>query len=146
MTAHAGLWFVDSNVVLYSFDAVSPGKRRQASQWMNALWESGAGRLSWQVLNEVYDAATWKFGLPPSSVRAVIRPLMAWRPAPFSSDVIERAWHWVDRAQLRYWDALILASAESLGCERLLTEDFQQGRKYGSVQIVNPFAASPGAS
>jgi predicted nucleic acid-binding protein len=46
---------------------------------------------------------------------------------------------------LRYWDALILTSAETLGCRWLLTEDFQEGRKYGSVEVVNPFTAAPKA-
>jgi len=32
-----------------------------------------------------------------------------------------------------------------LGCRWLLAEDFQHARRYGSVQIVNPFRTEPNA-
>jgi predicted nucleic acid-binding protein len=54
-----------------------------------------------------------------------------------------RAWHWTDEAQVSYWDRLILAAAERAGCKRLLSEDFQSGRLYGSVRVVNPFRERP---
>jgi predicted nucleic acid-binding protein len=56
---------------------------------------------------------------------------------------LRRAWYWVDRADLSYWDGLILAAAESLHCRCLLSEDFQGGRTYGTVTIVNPFEIDP---
>ena len=54
---------------------------------------------------------------------------------------IERAWYWMDEAQVTYWDGLILGAAERLGCTVLLSEDFQAGRVCGTVRVVNPFAA-----
>jgi len=45
----------------------------------------------------------------------------------------------MDRAGISYWDSLILAASESLQCRWLLSEDFQAGRTYGSVEVVNPF-------
>jgi hypothetical protein len=56
--------FVDTNVILYSVDAQSPVKRQQALSWLNFLWQSGQGRLSWQVLHEFYANAVRKAGLP----------------------------------------------------------------------------------
>jgi len=49
----------------------------------------------------------------------------------------------MDQADLSYWDALILAASERLGCRWLLSEDFQHGRKYGSVLVLNPFRTKP---
>jgi predicted nucleic acid-binding protein len=49
----------------------------------------------------------------------------------------------MDQAQLAYWDALIVAAAERAGCQVLLTEDFQEGKSFGPVQIVNPFHRRP---
>ena len=57
--------------------------------------------------------------------------------------MVERGWYWMDQAQLTYWDGLILASAERLGCPILLTEDFQSGRRYEGVTVINPFERSP---
>ena len=49
----------------------------------------------------------------------------------------------MDRAGIPYWDSLIVAAAEVAGCSYLLSEDFQEGRKFGSVTVVNPFHSSP---
>ena len=49
----------------------------------------------------------------------------------------------MDDAQLSYWDALIVAAAERCGARYLLSEDFQPGRTYGTIQVVNPFERSP---
>ncbi len=47
-----------------------------------------------------------------------------WRPAGIDFAMVERGWYRIDQAQLTYWDGLILASAERLGCPLLLSEDF----------------------
>ncbi len=39
-----------------------------------------------------------------------------------------------------FHDALIVASAHAAGCDTLLTEDFQAGRRIAGLTIVNPFA------
>ena len=43
------------------------------------------------------------------------------------------------RYQTSYWDAAILAAAESMGAPRLYSEDLNHGQRYGSVEVVNPF-------
>jgi predicted nucleic acid-binding protein len=51
MSASDG-FFVDSNVLLYCVDPGDIQKRKRAAEWMDALWQSGAGRLIWQVLRD----------------------------------------------------------------------------------------------
>lgn len=46
------------------------------------------------------------------------------------------------RMQYRFYDALILASALESGAPQLYTEDLQDGRRFETLQIVNPFAQS----
>jgi predicted nucleic acid-binding protein len=41
--------------------------------------------------------------------------------------------------QLSWFDAHLWAYAEHFGLDVLYSEDFQHGRLYGSVRIVNPF-------
>ena len=38
-----------------------------------------------------------------------------------------------------FYDASIVASALEAGCDTLLTEDLQSGRRVASLTIVNPF-------
>jgi predicted nucleic acid-binding protein len=143
MNAGRNLVFVDTNVLLYDVDGVNPAKQLTARRWLDALWIGGNARVSWQVLNEFYANATRKIGIQATPIRRLTDTYVQWKPSEFSLPLIERAWHWMDRAGISYWDALILAAAERSGCRWLLSEDFNHGRKYGSVQVVNPFLADP---
>jgi len=142
-TRAVNLWFVDTNVLLYTLDASSPSKQAAALQWRDALWEHRAGCVSWQVLHEFYVNATGKMQAPAGVARAVVEAYAQWPVSGFSLLLVQRAWHWADHAGISYWDALILASAERSGCRWLLSEDFQDGRKYGPVQVVDPFRRHP---
>jgi len=136
-------FFVDTNVLLYEWDASAPAKRRQAHSWINTLWQANAGALSWQVLHEFYVNATRKLHSSASQARAVVEVFTQWRPVDTTYALIQRGWYWMDSAQLSYWDALIAAAAERRGCRWLLSEDFQAGRKLGSVTVIDPFGSRP---
>ena len=136
-------WFVDTNVLLYTLDKTDPSKHAIALRWRDALWEKRAGRLSWQVLNEFYANATRRLRAPAAIARAVVEAYAQWPVSEFSLPSLQRAWHWMETAGISYWDALILAAAERAGCRSLLSEDFQHGRKYGSVQVIDPFRTEP---
>jgi predicted nucleic acid-binding protein len=135
-------YFVDTNLLLYSVDNDNPSKKQRAAAWLDFLWDHRA-RLSWQVLHEFYWNATRKMGVPLDEARRTVRLLAGWQPLGMDVEIVERGWHWIDTAQLSYWDSLIVASAERLGCSVLLTEDLQSGRSYGTVRVVNPFEQSP---
>jgi len=136
-------FFVDSNVLLYSVDPMDSEKRARATEWLHALWASGAGRLSWQVLHEFYWNAVRKMRLDPTQTRQIVEDMGHWKPVDTTIGLIVQAWQWTDQARLSYWDALILAAAERSGARYLLSEDFQSGRHYGEVQVLNPFAHGP---
>jgi predicted nucleic acid-binding protein len=44
---------------------------------------------------------------------------------------------------VRFWDALLLASASAAGCSHFLSEDLNDGQVYGGVTVDNPFRHSP---
>jgi predicted nucleic acid-binding protein len=46
------------------------------------------------------------------------------------------------RYDISYWDAAILAAAESLGANIVYSEDLNDGQRYGRVRVVNPFSSS----
>ena len=131
-------FFVDSNLLLYYVDPVESGKRARATEWLDHLWLSGEGRLSWQVLHEFYWNAVRKMRLDADRAREIVEDLSHWRPVDTSLGLVQQAWHWMDAAQLSYWDALILAAAQRSGAQYLLSEDFQSDRVYGDVRVLNP--------
>ena len=135
--------FVDTNVLLYSVDPSDARKQDLAWRWLEVLWSQQAGRLSWQVLHEFYVNAVRKAPLAVRDARKVVENYVQWQPVETTRGLIERGWHWMDQAQVSYWDSLIVAAAERAGCGWLLSEDFQTGRQFGSVEVVNPFLQGP---
>jgi predicted nucleic acid-binding protein len=143
MSAATSRFFVDTNLLLYAFDSRDVTKQQAAIRWRDALWEKMVGRVSWQVLNEFYANAVGKVKIPLPVARAVVESYAEWQPAEFTVNGVRRAWYWMDHASLSYWDALIVAAAEQSACQWLLSEDFQTGRQFGTVLVVNPFQAGP---
>lgn len=136
-------FFLDTNVALYSFATAEPIKQPMARRWIDAVWASGTGHISWQVVFEFYVNAVRKYGAGVAAARRATEEFLLWNPEPPGHPMILRAWHWCDSAGINFWDALIVAAAEQSGCRWLLSEDFQSGRRYGAVTVVNPFTHSP---
>lgn len=136
-------YFVDTNVLLYAYDKSDTVKRAQAKSWLALLWVNANCAVSWQVLQEFYSNAVRKFSVPPEAARNLVRFLAEWNLPDVTITLVERAWHWTDEAQLSFWDGMIVAAAERAECRFLLSEDFQAGRKFNSVTVVNPFETSP---
>jgi len=42
--------------------------------------------------------------------------------------------------RIGFWDALLCSTARRVGLQYLLSEDMQDGRRFGSLTIVNPFS------
>jgi predicted nucleic acid-binding protein len=137
-------FFVDTNVLLYAFDVKDDNKRKRARLWINWLWQSATAHISWQVLEEFYYNAAVKLGVPADQARSAVSAWSEWRPPDITLGLFERAWFWIDTAQISFWDASIVSAAERAGCRWLLSEDFQAGRRFGGITVVNPFEFDPG--
>lgn len=135
------LVFVDTNIFVYRHDRSDPAKQARAEEWIAHLARSRTGRLSFQVLQELYVTLTGKarIGFDPAEVREIVRELAVWQPVAIDLRILERAWHIQDGHSVSWWDAVIVAAAQSLGCSLLLTEDLQHGHAFGEVRAVDPF-------
>jgi len=139
------LVFVDTNVLVYRFDAGKPEKQKAAEVWVSRLWKIRSGRLSFQVLREFYITVTRKLPnqLEKGAARNVVRALLAWKPVAGSDRLIASAWEIEDRYSISWWDALIVAAAREQSCTMLLTEDLQDGQVLAGVRVANPFLNQP---
>lgn len=135
--------FVDSNVLIYAFDESNEAKQKAANNWRNALWRSRAGRVSFQVLQEFYVKITQKVPSAREAAQSEVRDLLAWRPVVIEAEILELGWEIQDRYRLSFWDALIVASAKSISCDYLLTEDLQSGQNFNGLVVLNPFQKTP---
>ncbi|MBZ5572884.1 MAG: PIN domain-containing protein [Acidobacteriia bacterium] len=135
--------FVDTNVLIYALDDADPKKQQAARSWREELWRSHRGRISFQVLQEFYVKVTQKWPEARPQARAEVRDLLAWRPLAADAALLELAWKIQDRFQLSFWDALVVAAANSLSCRYLLTEDLQADQQLDGLVVVNPFLRDP---
>lgn len=137
--------FVDTNILMYARDAGARDRQARAGEWMAFIWQSGRGRISVQVLQEMYVTLTRKLrpGLPAAEAKAEVRALLPWQPLEIAPVILESAWSLQDRFQLSWWDALIVAAAQATQCGYLLTEDLQDGQNFDGLLVVNPFRHPP---
>ena len=140
----SGKFFLDTNLLVYAIDASEPVKQAVAQKWIAAAHQSGNGCLSYQVVQEWFNVVLRKAAVPlgpeeaASIYRTLIEPL--WH-IQSSREIVVTAIDLHQHDSLSWWDALIVSAAISGGCERLLSEDLQHGRKVRGVRIVNPFRA-----
>ena len=126
--------FFDTNVLVYTITADARGNiaRRRLGD---------GGVVSTQVLNEFVRVARKKLRLEWAIVEAALVELRALfddvRPVALSTH--EFAVSLARRDGFDIYDALILAAAIEAGCETLYSEDFQHGRRFGDLTVVNPF-------
>ena len=134
--------FVDTNVLVYAEDADAGPKQILAQNLLADLWKDRQGVLSVQVLQEFYVTVTRKLPkpLPPDQARDIVREYLAWTVVPGTPELLKSAMDLQHGEELNFWDALIVQAAIEAGCDRLYSEDMGNGRKYGPVTIVNPFA------
>lgn len=134
--------FVDTNVLLYAYDATAGERHEAARALVDRLWHERRGALSVQVLQEFYVNATRKAARPmdPESAADRLKSLTRWRVhSPLPDDVIAAA-TWSTRHQLSFWDAMIIRSAAELRCDTLWTEDLSDGQMIEGVRLANPFS------
>ncbi len=133
--------FVDTNIFLYAYDLSEPIKREKAQKLISSLWHSRQGVISIQVLQELYVNLTRKLPKPISAERAVqiITDLGQWSlHEPTLSD-LKRAIELEKLHKLSFWDAMIVSSAQQMGCKFLWTEDLNSGQYIDDLIIRNPF-------
>lgn len=132
--------FVDTNILIYAHDLDAGVKRERAMTKLRELWDSRTGRLSVQVLQEFYVNATQKLATPVarSTAREVVRTYGVWVHHATTVETVTRATELSELARISFWDALIVASAEEVDAEELLSEDLNDGQAIAGIKIVNP--------
>jgi predicted nucleic acid-binding protein len=98
----------------------------------------GEAVVSTQVLQEFYVAATSKLKVDPALVKAVLQRFENMEVVTVSQDLIHEAIDISLQSKVSFWDALIVAAAESAKCELLFSEDLADGEVIRGVKVRNP--------
>jgi predicted nucleic acid-binding protein len=134
--------FVDTNVLVYAEDRTAGRKHVLARDLVVKLWNDADGVLSVQVLQELYVTLTRKVGKPLSADKAltIVKEYLSWVVVDNTPKLLVAAAGLGQRAQISFWDALVVQAALDAGCDRLYSEDLNAGQKFGPLVVVNPFA------
>lgn len=133
--------FVDTNVLVYAHDTDAGERHATAKALIAELWNDRGGMLSTQVLQEFYAVVTKKFrpAMPRAQTRAIVAAYTEWCVVTTEPTLIIAASRLEEDHALSFWDALIVQAAIQAGADRLVSEDLQNGRRFGALTIENPF-------
>lgn len=134
-----GRSFLDSNVLLYTDDRDEPVKRQRALDLLSELMGLGTAVVSTQVLQEYFNIATHKLSVPIALARSKVEIFSRLNLFQVGLLTILSATELVELHSVSFWDALIIRAAQEAGCDRLYSEDLQDGRRFQGLEIVNPF-------
>jgi predicted nucleic acid-binding protein len=137
-----GLFFLDTNVFVYSFDAMAVAKQQIARQLIKDGLQTQRGVIGTQVVQEFLNVALRRFARPMTVsegreyLRTVLMPMCQHTP---SIGFYDRTLLLREEHGYSFYDSLIVAAALELGCSTLLSEDMQDGQVIRGLTIRNPF-------
>lgn len=136
---------VDTNVLVYSVDSRFPEKRRIATALLRKGIQEDNIRLPHQAIVEFFSAVSRPLPsggslLSPEEARRETEEFLLQFTILYPNDSIVRtALRATAAYRLSWFDAHLWAYADYYGLSELISEDFQDGRLYGTVRTVNPF-------
>jgi predicted nucleic acid-binding protein len=136
---------VDTNVLVYRFDARFPSKQSRAEEILRRGIAEDSVRVPHQAVLEFVAAVSRPLGRRPAllSIPEAMREaedlLDQFTILYPTDDLLRTALRGAVAYQLSWFDAQLWAYAEHYGLGEILSEDFQHDRRYGRVRVVNPF-------
>jgi predicted nucleic acid-binding protein len=138
---------VDTNIMVYCYDLSDARKRAIARDVLRRGAAASLLRIPHQAMVEFVNAVTKRRTGGP-----LLSEEEAWRQSEdFLNEfqilypnerVFRTAILGMAAYKFHWYDAHLWAYAEHYGVTELLSEDFEHGRKYGTVRVRNPFLAA----
>lgn len=135
-------FFLDTNIILYSFDKKDMRKKQIASDLIQKGLVNGLGRLSFQVIQEFINVSTKGkiLTLKPEDIllyiQEILIPQCNIRP---DIDFIIQSLHLKNHYNYSFYDSMILCAALAQDCSIIYSEDLHSGHKIKGLVIQNPF-------
>ncbi len=97
--------------------------------------------VSTQVMQEFYAVTTRTMTSPltAGTARLAAQEFTGQNLVRLEAPVLLKAMDRTTSDSISFWDALIIEAALAGGCRTLYGEDFQNGRAFGPLRVVNPF-------
>lgn len=136
---------VDTNILVYRCDPSDPAKQEAARDLLRKGTAENDFRIPHQALIEFVNAVTKRRAgglalLPREEAWRQAEDLLNEFPILYPDETVFRtALLGMAAYRLPCYDAHLWAYAEHYGLPEILSEDFEHGRRYGTVRVRNPF-------
>ena len=136
---------VDTNILIYRWDPRDPRKQALAEKLLRRYVCTELLYIPHQAVVEFMAVAPrirWmdRQVLPPEDAIREAEELLIEFPVLYPDETMVRtALRGMATYRLSWFDAHLWAYAEHYGISEILSEDFEHGRRYGTVLIRNPF-------
>jgi len=140
---------VDTNILVYRVDGRFPEKQKIATDHLRRGIADDNVRVPHQAVLEFFAAVTRPLkdgntilSIPDAIIETegLLSQFVILYP---DEEVIRTALRGMAAYQMPWFDAHLWAFAECYGLSEIISEDFQDGHRYGKVTVVNPFRSLP---
>ncbi|HEY6431452.1 MAG TPA: PIN domain-containing protein [Acetobacteraceae bacterium] len=138
---------LDSNVLIYAVDVRDQHRRSSAFTIVDRAASLDCLLLP-QALAEFFHAVSRKRIVPRDSAAAQVRDwivIFGIAQGP-TAPALESALEASLAKRFQFYDALLLATAKTAGCEAVISEDMAAGSELDGVRIIPAFDATGGIS
>ena len=130
--------FIDTNILVYSLDQFEEEKQKKCRNLLKRLTGEYQGVISTQVMQEFLVASTKKLGADALIVKDILHAFERFETVIITLELVKTAIDCSIINKLSFWDALIVISAEAAKCEKIWSEDLNDGQLIRGVRIENP--------
>ena len=134
-----GRCFVDTNVLLYTFQDEDSRKRDLAIDLVALLARERRGVLSTQVLLELFNNLVRKVRVSPLTASRMTAAFCEWPIVDSDTALVMRGMARATESRLAIWDAMMVEAALRAEATTLYSENLNHGQRFGALQLVNPF-------
>jgi len=139
---------VDTNILVYRFDPRFPDKQARATSLLRQGIEDESLLVPHQALIEFVAAVTRPIARGPSLLSTddayrEVEEMLAHFPVVYPTEnTLRIAMRGAALYRMPWFDAHLWAYADERGIDTLWSEDFEHGRIYGRVKVLDPFRPS----
>ena len=132
--------FLDTNILVYAVTDDDPRKREIAIDLItHALEVNHDGCISTQVLQEFCNTMYKKTKRTRQEIDALLDGFRDLLKTDVTIDLVRHAMDVKEEYGIQFYDALIVSTAEKLGCTEIVSEDLNPHQTDRGMVVVNPF-------
>lgn len=130
--------FIDTNILVYAVDEFDKTKREKCRSLLRSGTTDYQGVISTQVMQEFFVTATKKLGVDPLVAKEILNAFEFFETVTIDPAIVYDAVDCSVINRISFWDSLIVAAAQSARCDKIWTEDLNDGQIIRGVLIENP--------